>query len=74
MTTTQAKKMGYTAWEKRTRVGTRMGGLGNKLECAIIHATWEIFHDSKTEPVIVGAKTRKQALAMLDKHIKQNAP
>jgi hypothetical protein len=75
MTTTEAKKLGYTPWEKRERIGTRMGGLGNKLELAIIRSTWEIFETDKPfsdGPVITGAKTRKEALAMLAASLHNN--
>ena len=40
-----------------------MGGLGNRLEIAVIRSTWEITLDGN--PVIAGEKTRKGALRAL---------
>ena len=67
MTTTQAKKLGFQPYEKREQIGTRMGGLNNRIEIAIIRATWEIRKDGKA--VIAGAKTRKEALTQLAKKL-----
>jgi hypothetical protein len=70
MNTTQARKLGYYAIERREEIGTRMGGLGKRLEIAIIRATWEVYREGVKTPVITGAKTRKQAFAMLDQSIR----
>jgi hypothetical protein len=65
MTTTKAKRLGFYPQEKRQKIGTRMGGLGNRIELAVIRSTWEIFRDGDPAPIITGAKTRKEALLML---------